>query len=162
MSTESLKRLECFQGGNCQKNSNYTTQILNALEPDARFSIVKEEHSIIKQDYTLLLSKESKFHYLELHLIAELVGWKKLWDHALDHGPQAIRGVRNLLRILICPDHTRSRCLLFEVTNLDVPLPEHILNQPMSSRGTWENFTDSLLTLDHSFFTHVICFSNVF
>ena len=56
-------------------NSN-GNQILNALEPDARFSIVKEaEHGIIKQDYTLLLSKEFKFYYF--HLVVESVGWKK-------------------------------------------------------------------------------------
>ena len=85
-------------------NFNYTTQILNTLEPDARFSVVKEaEHSIIKQDCTLILSKESKFYCF--HLIAESVGWKKLWDLALDHGPEAIRGVRNLLIILIHSDH---------------------------------------------------------
>ena len=36
-------------------------------------------HSILKQDYTLLLSKEATFYYL--HLMSESMGWKKLWGH---------------------------------------------------------------------------------
>jgi hypothetical protein len=42
------------------------------------------------------------------HKIAECVGWKKLWDHALDHGPSVIKGMKNLVRVITYPDHSPS------------------------------------------------------
>ena len=44
------------------------------------------------------------------------VGWKKLWDLALD---SVVKGVRNLGRIIAYPDHATSDCPLCDVINLD-------------------------------------------
>ena len=82
--------------------SNFTSEILNSNEPADRLDIIRNAQKIInKKDQLLLLQKVSKYQFV--HKIAECVGWKKLWDHALDHGPSVIKGMKNLVRVITYP-----------------------------------------------------------
>ena len=66
--------------------SDFTSQILSASNPTISLCVLKEpkEH-IEKEDKALQLKKTSRFRHL--NLIAESVGWKRLWDQLLtmDH-----------------------------------------------------------------------------
>ena len=66
--------------------SNFTSDILSANELADGLNIIRNAQKIInKKDQLLLLQKVSKHQFV--YKIAECVGWKKLWEHALDHGP---------------------------------------------------------------------------
>ena len=65
--------------------------------------IIKNAQKIINKKDQLLLQKVTKYQLA--HKITECVGWKKLWDHALDHGPSVIKGIKNLVRVITYPDH---------------------------------------------------------
>ena len=75
----------------------------SANEPVDGLDINRNAQKIInKKDQLLLLQKVSKYQFV--HKIAECVGWKKLWDHALDHGPSVtIKGMNNLVRVITYP-----------------------------------------------------------
>ena len=85
--------------------STFTSQILSAEEPADGLDIIrKAQEHIIMKDQTLLLAKVSNYQYL--HKIAECVGWKKLWDSALDHGPSFTKSMKNLVRLINYLDYT--------------------------------------------------------
>ena len=65
------------------------------------------EKHITKKDQALLLAEVSKYHHL--HMIAQVIGWRKLWDHALDHGLHVVKG---LLRVIAYPHHATKKCPL--------------------------------------------------
>ena len=89
--------------------SNFTSAILSAKEPEDGLDIIRNAQNIInKKDQSLLLLKASKYQFV--HLIAECVGWKKLWDNALDHGPSVIKGMKNPVRVITYPDHSPKKC----------------------------------------------------
>ena len=72
------------------------------------------------------LQKISK--YPSLHKIAECIGWKKLWDNALDHGLPAIKSTNNLVRVITYPEHSSRKCPLCDTENLEEPtLVEHVI-----------------------------------
>lgn len=50
------------------------------------------------KDQAPLLNKVSNSQYL--YKIAECMGWKKLWDHALDDGTSVIKGMKNLMKVI--------------------------------------------------------------
>ena len=125
---------------------NFTSELINTMAPEERTEIVSEAENLISKDCTLLLNKGST-HY-HLCLIAESVGWKKLWDHVL-------QAVRNLVRVITYPDYAGNKCPLCEV-------PEHVLSQHTNSTGTWEDLMNSLTTIDSSFYSHILCLANVF
>ena len=100
--------------------------------------------------------KRSQF----VHMIAECVGWKKLWDHALDHGPSVIKGMKNLVRVITYPDHSPSKCPLCDRADLDKPTPaEHVITNHTKSDNSWCTLLDSLTTMDPTLFSHVLCFT---
>ena len=76
------------------------------------------------------------FNAKHLCKIADTVGWKKLWDHALDHGEACITSLRNLVRVVSYPKHAISSCPLCEASELDVPLPGHIIERELEARGS--------------------------
>ena len=62
---------------------------INAVDPDVKKSAVKDaEQAILELDRALLLGKATKYCYLRL--VAERVGWKQLWDYALDYDPETL------------------------------------------------------------------------
>ena len=76
----------------------------------------------------LALQLQTASNAKHLCKIADTVGWKKLWDHALDHGEACITSLRNLVRVVSYPKHAISSCPLCEASELDVPLPGHIID----------------------------------
>ena len=66
------------------------------------------EKHILKKDQALLLAEVSQYHHL--HMIALAIGWRKLWDHALDYGLHVVKGIKNLLRVIAYPDHATKKC----------------------------------------------------
>ena len=142
--------------------SNFTSEILNSNEPADRLDIIRNAQKIInKKDQLLLLQKVSKYQFV--HKIAECVGWKKLWDHALDHGPSVIKGMKNLVRVITYPDHSPSKCPLCDRADLDKPtLAEHVITNHTKSDNSWCTLLDSLTTMDPTLFSHVLCFLHVF
>ena len=57
------------------------------------------------------------------------IGWPRLWDFALDHGPRCIDGLRNLVRVITFPPHALSACPLCEEENVPRDsLLSHVLN----------------------------------
>ena len=142
--------------------SNFTSEILSANEPADGLDIIRSALKIInKKDQLLLLQKISKYQFV--HKIAECVGWKKLWDHALDHGPSVIKGMKNLVRVITYPDHLPKKCPLCDAAVLDKPtLAEHVITNHTKSDNSWCTLLDSLTAMDPTFFSHVLCLLHVF
>ena len=110
---------------------------------------------------TLQLQKTSQFSHL--NAIAQSVGWRKLWDQALDHGPSCVKSVKNLVRIISYPDYATSGCPRCEITELDPPsLPAHIMVKHTNSDSSWDSLINSLVDMDPTFFSHVLCLLNMF
>ena len=130
---------------------------MDAGDPDVNKCAVKDaEQAILELDRA---PKATKYCYL--HLVADRVGWKN-WDCVLDYGPDTIKSVKHFLRIIPYPHYASHKFPLCEVLELESPLPAHILNNHVKSRGTWDELMDSLLNLDPSFFSHVLVFLHVF
>jgi hypothetical protein len=100
-------------------------------------NIIRNAQKIInKKDQLLLLQKVSKHQFV--HKIAECVGWKKLWDHALDHGPSVIKGMKNLVRVITYPDRSPSKCPLCDTPVLDKPiLAKHVITNHTKNDNSW-------------------------
>ena len=142
--------------------SDFTSQILNATDFTASSYVLKEaEDYIVKEDKALQLKKASKFCHLTA--IADSVGWRKLWDLALDHEPSGIQSVKNLVRIISYPNHATNKCPKCEIAELDpLSLPAHIIDEHTNSGSSWDALLNSLVSMDPTFFTHVLCLLNVF
>ena len=138
--------------------SNFTSQILSAEGYAGGLEIITNAQRYInKKDQALLLTKVSSYQYL--HKIAECVGWKKLWDHALDHGLAVIQSMKNFVRVITYPDYATFKCPLCDIPDLDqVPLAEHLIINHTKSDNSWSTLFDSLITMDPSFFNHILCF----
>lgn len=142
--------------------ADFTSQILDAIDFTASSCAIKEaEDHISKEDKVIQLQKASKFCHLIA--IAESVGWRKLWDLSLDHGPSTVKSVRNLVRIISYPNHATSKCPKCDIAELDPPsLPAHIIDKHTNSESSWDTLINSLVVMDPIFFTHVLCLLHVF
>ena len=139
---------------------NYTSKILTKKLED-RHPIIKEIIQIIyKKDLAHQLKSASNLEHL--CRIAETVGWKKLWDHVLDHGEVCVTSLKNLVRVMCHPLHASHPCPLCEITELKEILPVHVINEHTNSNESWDTLFNSLFNLDLSFYTHIICFYNLF
>ena len=124
---------------------DYTSAIL-ASNPEERQTIVRDlTHAIQQCDQALLLQSASDMEYL--CTIANVVKWRKLWDHALDHGERGITSVRNLVRVISHPRHAPSLCPLSDVKELTTPLPIHVLKNHTNSSEYWDTLFNSILHL---------------
>ena len=56
----------------------------------------------------------------------------------------------------IYPDYAEHICPLCHVQELDLSLPEHVLSCHTNSKGTWDDLMGTLLTMDPSFFSHIL------
>ena len=142
--------------------SSFTSQILKIKEPADGLDVIrKAKEHITREDRALLLNKVSNYPFL--HQIAVSIGWKKLWDHALDHGSSVTKGLKNLVRVITYPDHAMSKCPLCDTPKLDqATLAEHFIDEHTKSDTPWNTLFDSLTTMDPSFYNHVLCFLNTF
>ena len=96
---------------------------VNVKDSSDSLIIIREaQECIIKEDQTLLVNKVLNYPFL--YDIAASVGWKKLWDHALDHSSTVIKSMKNLVRVITYPDHAVSKCPLCDISKLDqITLP---------------------------------------
>ena len=142
--------------------SDFTSQILNATDFTASsYALKVAEDHIVKEDKILQLKKTSQFCHL--NAIADSVGWRKLWDLALDHGPSGVKSVKNLVRIISYPNHASTKCPKCEIAELDpLSLPAHIIDEHTNSESSWGTLLNSLVSMDPTFFSHVLCLLNVF
>ena len=120
-------------------------------EPEDRHIIIKEmEKAIHKED--LVLQLQSASEYKHLCKITNLVGWKKLWDHTLDHGEACITALKNLVRIVSHPSYACSPSPLCNVTELNKSLPAHVINEHTNSNESWDTLFKSTIVLINSIF----------
>ena len=78
--------------------------------------------------------------------IEEEIGWRRLWDMALDHGQRCIDGLRHLARILAYPTHAVKPCPLCDLEDFLTLIIDHILQQHSSLSQTEEGLLSCLLT----------------
>ena len=142
--------------------SDFTSAILSAQESGDGLEIIRNAQKIIKKkDRLLLLCKASKYQFVQQ--IADNVGWKKLWDNALDHGPSVSKGMKNLVRVITYPDHSPRKCPICDIANLDKPtLAEHVISNHTKSNTCWNSLLDSLSTMEPNSFGHVLCLLHIF
>ena len=151
---------ECRELEGRRYGVDFTSKILTS-DPEERRPIIKDfMQAIYVKDLALQLRTASEAEHL--CKIADAVGWKKLWDHALDHVEACITSLRNLVRIVSYPKHAISPCPLCEATELDVPLPAHIVGKHKNSFESWDTLFNSLLNLNSSCFSHLLCLFNLF
>ena len=123
--------------------TNFTSAILSATEKVGLDIIRTAQKSINKIDQSLLLQKA--FKYPSLHKIAECIGWKKLWDNALDHGPPVIKSTKNLVRVITYPEYSSRKCPLCDAENLDEPtVVEHVITHHTKSDTPWSSLLQTL------------------
>ena len=126
-----------------------------------RHVIIKEmEKAVHKEDLALQLQSASE--YKHLYKITNSVGWKKLWDHTLDHGEACVTALKNLVRIVSHPSYACSPCPLCNVTGLNESLPTHVINEHTNSNESWDTLFNSILNLNSSLYSHILCFYNIF
>ena len=135
---------------------NYTSEILTT-ELEDRHSVIKEMvQTIHKKDLALQLQSASNL--VHLCKTTEAVGWKKLWDHVLDHGETCVTSLKNLVRVMSHPLYASHPCPLCEITELKESLPVHVINEHINSNESWDTLFSSLLNLDPSIYSHILCF----
>ena len=129
---------------------HYTSVILFSNQGDKQ-SVVKDLTLTIQtKDQALQLQSASDFE--DLCRIASVIKWKKLWDHALDHGETCISSLRNLVRIISHPTHALSPCPLCDIDELSSSLPIHIIETHTNISASWDTLLNSLLEVDSSIF----------
>ena len=96
------------------------------------------------------------------------VGWPKLWDFVLDHGPKCIDGLKYLVRVITFPPHALTACPLSEEEDIprDSPI-SHVLNT--HSRNMCSSNCNELLSLltsvtdsDSGLFNYLCSLANIF
>ena len=66
---------------------------------------------ILSRDRDLRLAQyEGRADMSTVVEVERAIGWPRLWDLALDHGPKCIDGLRNLVRVITFPPHALSAC----------------------------------------------------
>ena len=99
--------------------SDFTSVILQREADTCPIQPVINEE-ILSKDRKLRLAKHEGRPDLSVVVeVEEAIGWPKLWDLALDRGPNCIHGLRNFVRIVTYPPHATSPCPLCE--DMDVP-----------------------------------------
>ena len=90
------------------------------------------------------------------------IGWKKLWDQAMDHSIPVVKSMKNMLRVLAYPDHAKMKCPLCNTDEPNLRLLERFITEHTKNKGTLNTLLDSLITMDPSFFSHILCFLKAF
>ena len=145
--------------------SDFTSVILQREADTCPIQAVINEE-ILSKDRKLRLAKHEGRPDLSVVVeVEEAIGWPKLWDLALDRGPNCIHGLRNFVRI---PSYLSTPCHFAVPEDKDVPrvsLLSHVIGSHMS------NICDSceLLSLfslvtdsDSTLFNYLCSFSKLF
>ena len=75
----------------------------------------------------LFLAEVSKYQHI--HKITTEIGWKNLWDQAIDLGLPVVKSIKNLLRVLTYPDHAKTKCPLCNTEEPDLCLLKHFITE---------------------------------
>ena len=128
--------------------SDFTSVILQREADTCPIQPVINEE-ILSKDRKLRLAKHEGRPDLSVVVeVEEAIGWHKLWDLALDRGPNCIHGLRNFVRIVTYPPHATSSCPLCE--DKDVPrvsLLSHVIGSHMSNICDFCHYSLLSLTL---------------
>ena len=85
-------------------NSNFTSAI---LQPDADTCLhLREFNEDLQSRDRRDLRLAKHVGRVDMSIVVEVeraVGWPRLWDLALDHGPKCVNGLRNLVRVFTFP-----------------------------------------------------------
>ena len=147
-------------------NSNFTSAI---LQPDADTCLHPREikEDLQSRDRDLRLAKH--VGRVDMSIVVEVeraVGWPRLWDLALDHGPKCVNGLRNLVRVFTFPPHALSACPLCKNENIPRDaLLSHVLDTHSRSHISSSELLPSLLSLtdsDSALFQHLCSLANLF
>ena len=139
--------------------SKFTLQILNAKEPVDGLEIIRKAQMYInKKDQALLLNKISVPPQDRcVHRLEEAVG-----SHTISR-PAVIKGMKNFVRVITYPDYSPNKCPLYDIPELDqVTLAAHLIIKHTRSDSSWCTLFDPLITMDPTFFNHVLCFLTFF
>ena len=94
------------------------------------------------------------------------IGWPRLWDLALDHGPKCIDGLRNLVRVITFPPHALSACPLCEEEDISRDsLLSHVLTTHSRSPCNSDKLLSLLLSVpdsDSVLFNYLCSLANLF
>ena len=142
-------------------HSNFTSAI---LQQEADICPLPRE---IKK---VILSRDRGLR-LEQHMsivveVKRQIGWPRLWDFALDHGPRCIDGLRNLVRVITFPPHALSACPLCEEENVPRDsLLSHVLNshtRSLYSSNDILSLFSSITNSDSILFNYLYSLTNLF
>ena len=144
--------------------SDFTSVILQREADTCPIQAVINEE-ILSKDRKLRLAKHEGRPDLSVVVeVEEAIGWPKLWDLALDRGPNCIHGLRNFVQIVTYPPHATSPCPLCE--DKDVPrvsLLSHVIGSHMSNSCDFLSLPFSLVTdSDSTLFNYLCSFSKLF
>ena len=124
-------------------HSNFTEAILQR-EADTCPHPRQIKKDILSRDRDLRLAQyEGRADMSTVVEVETAIGWPRLWDLALDHGPKCIDGLRNLVRVSTFPPHALSGCPLCKEDISRDSLLSHVLTT--HSRSTCNS--DKLLSL---------------
>ena len=140
--------------------SDYTSKLLTVAPEECRSLMREAEKEIHEKDHLLQIEKASQQHP-DLCKLAASAGWRRLWDHSLDHGKTGVTSLKNLVRILTYPKHATRQCPLCEGDEFD-SLLEHVVSHHTSSSDSWDVLLNSLADLDPSCFRHLSCLYKLF
>ena len=147
-------------------HSNFTSTILQ-LDADTCPRPYEIKKGLQERDRDLRLAQHEG--RADMSIVVEVeraVGWPRLWDLALDHGPKCVDSLRNLVRVVAFPPHASSACPLCDRDAIPRnTLLSHVLE--MHSRICVGS--DELLSLlfsvtdsDSALFKHLCSLANLF
>ena len=100
---------------------------------------------ILSRDRDLRLAQyEGRADMSTVVEVERAIGWPRLWDLALDHGPKCIDGLRNLVRVITFPPHALSACPLCEEDDIS---RDSLLSHVLTTHSRSPCNSDKLLSL---------------
>ena len=122
---------------------------------------------ILSRDRDLRLAQyEGRADMSTVVEVERAIGWPRLWDLALDHGPKCIDGLRNLVRVITFPPHALSACLLCEEEDISRDsLLSHVLTTHSRSPCNSDKLLSLLLSVpdsDSVLFNYLCSLANLF
>ena len=122
---------------------------------------------ILSRDRDLRLAQyEGRADMSTVVEVERAIGWPRLWDLALDHGPKCIDGLRNLVRVITFPPHALSACPLCEEEDISRDaLLSHVLTTHSRSPCNSDKLLSLLLSVadsDSVLFNYLCSLANLF
>ena len=147
-------------------HSNFTEAILQR-EADTCPHPREIKKDILSRDRDLRLAQyEGRADMSTVVEVERAIGWPRLWDLALDHGPKCIDGLRNLVRVITFPPHALSGCPLCEEEDISRDsLLSHILTTHSRSPCNSDKLLSLLLSVpdsDSVLFNYLCSLANLF